>query len=294
MATRLKDHTFHLSNGCLLAYAEYGDPEGFPVFLFHGLPGSRLIWGLIPDSPFRSGVRLIALDRPGFGRSDYQLDHTLIDWSNNVLQLADGLNLDRFAVLGVSAGGPGALACAWNLPQRLTAVAVIGGGCAYDAVHNLKGMSRINRFFLGTAHRAPALSRLSVRLLAAFIKRNQGKYIDLLSYKLSEVDKRIIARPAIREALIKDFQEAVRQGGQGAADDLIRNHGRRWGFCLSEITTKVYLWYGELDTSIPASMGHYLAKAIPRCKATFIPNAGHLWIIEHLKEVLDTLLAETY
>ena len=59
------DNTLRLRDGRQLAYAEYGNPGGSPVMLFHGNPSSRLSWGLIPGSPFRPHLRLIAPDRPG-------------------------------------------------------------------------------------------------------------------------------------------------------------------------------------------------------------------------------------
>ncbi|MBW2547908.1 MAG: hypothetical protein DRH23_06320 [Deltaproteobacteria bacterium] len=117
-----KYETLHLRDGRKLAYAEYGDPHGYPVMLFHGNPSSRLSWGLIPDSPFRPHLRLIAPDRPGFGRSDFQPGRRLLDWPDDVSELAEALGLNRFAVLGVSGGGPATLACAWRIPERLTAV----------------------------------------------------------------------------------------------------------------------------------------------------------------------------
>lgn len=101
------DSAIPLSDGRRLAYAEYGAANGIPVFLFHGLPGSRLSWGLLPNNPFPKGLRLIAPDRPGYGGSDPKPGRSLLDWVDDVVELADALAIDRFAVLGVSGGGPG-------------------------------------------------------------------------------------------------------------------------------------------------------------------------------------------
>ncbi len=83
------DTVIELSDKRRLAFAEYGDPDGAPVFLFHGLPGSRLSWGLLPDNPFPSGMRIIAPDRPGYGKSDPKPGRTQLDWANDVAELAD-------------------------------------------------------------------------------------------------------------------------------------------------------------------------------------------------------------
>ncbi|MCP4384558.1 MAG: alpha/beta hydrolase [Hyphomicrobiales bacterium] len=84
------------------AYAEYGDVDGFPIFLFHGLPRSRLSWGLIPDDPFSPGLHIVAPDRPGYRKSDPKPRRTLLDWADDVVALANAVEIDRFAVAGVS------------------------------------------------------------------------------------------------------------------------------------------------------------------------------------------------
>jgi pimeloyl-ACP methyl ester carboxylesterase len=243
-----KDKTLRLRDGRQLAYAEYGDPNGSPVMLFHGNPSSRLSWGLIPGSPFRPRLRLIAPDRPGFGRSDFQPGRQLLDWPDDVCELADVLGLNRFAVLGVSGGGPATLACAWKIPQRLTAVGVVSSPCPTDVPGVTEGMSRTNRMLFLLAKHAPALVRLN---MAA---------------------------------------EALRQGGAGSAHELVINHGRPWGFPLEDIKLRVHLWQGEEDPSVPLAMGRYLAETISNCEATFIAGAGHLWIVDHVGEVLDALV----
>ena len=274
-----------------LAYAEYGDPDGLPVMLFHGLPGSRLSWGLLPDNPFPPGLRIVAPDRPGYGNSDPKPRRTLLDWANDVAALADALKIDRFAVVGVSGGGPGALACAWKMPERLTSVGVVASPAPTNAPSVLEGMSRTNRFFMKLAWRLPWLSDLNVRLLAGVIRRNPARYINRMRYKLHDVDKTILARPEIRDMLTRDFTEALRHGAQGIADDMSANHGRPWGFPLDRISTPVHFWYGDLDRNVPLAMGRYLSNTVPNSEIAFVPGAGHLWILLHLREVLDAVIA---
>ena len=73
--------TIRLADGRRLAFAEYGDPEGKPVMLFHGLPGSRLAWGLLPGDPPPTDLRIIAPDRSGYGNSDAKPGRTLLEWA---------------------------------------------------------------------------------------------------------------------------------------------------------------------------------------------------------------------
>jgi pimeloyl-ACP methyl ester carboxylesterase len=285
------DTSIQLSDQRRLAYAEYGESNGSPVFLFHGLPGSRLAWGYLPNDPFPPGLRLIAPDRPGYGRSDPNPDRTLLDWANDITELADALAIDRFAIVGVSGGGPGALACAWQMPDRLTAVGVVSGAAPTDASGVFEGMSTTNRFFMNLAWRSPWLSTLNVRLLASLIRRNSARYIHTMKFKVHDVDKAILALPEIQDMLVQDFTEALRGGAQGMVDDMTANHGRPWGFPLDQIRAKVHVWFCELDHSVPPAMGRYLSHTLPNCETTLIPDAGHLWILLHLNEVLTALVS---
>ena len=285
------DNVVQLSDQRQLAYAEYGEPDGTPVFLFHGLPGSRLSWGYIPDNPFPPGLRIIAPDRPGYGGSDPKPGRTLLEWADDITWLADALTVEKFAVLGISGGGPGALACAWKQPERLTSVGVVSSAAPTNAPGVFEGMSKTNRFFMKLAWRLPWLSTLNLRLLASVIRRNPARYINTMKYKLHDVDKVILSRPEIQDMLSKDFAEALRGGAQGMVSDMSANHGRPWGFPLEKIKIKVLFWFCKLDRSVPPAMGRYLSETVPNCEATFVPDAGHLWILAHLKEVLYSLIS---
>jgi pimeloyl-ACP methyl ester carboxylesterase len=283
------DEVINLPDGRRLAYAEYGDRDGAPVFLFHGLPGSRLSWGLLPGDPIPAGVRVVAPDRPGYGRSDPKPHRTLLDWADDVEQLADALGIADFVMVGVSGGGPGALACAWKMPHRLTSVGIVSSPAPTDAPGVLEGMSKTNRFFFKLAWRLPWLSTLNVRLLASMIRRNPARYINSMKLKVHDVDKQIVAHPEIQEMLTRDFAEALRAGAEGMVADMAANHGHSWGFPLQEIDTRVLFWIFELDRSVPPAMGRYLSKTVPKSETTFVSGAGHLWILMHLHEVLTAV-----
>src|SRR4051794_36511529 len=111
-----------------MAYAEWGDPEGWPVLGCHGSPSSRLERHVEDAEDYRRwGVRLIVPDRPGFGLSDPQPGRRVLDWPDDVRELVDDLGIERFAVLSLSGGAAYALACASVLGQRVRAVGVLGG-----------------------------------------------------------------------------------------------------------------------------------------------------------------------
>jgi pimeloyl-ACP methyl ester carboxylesterase len=157
----LSEQIHTLPDGRRLAYAEYGAPAGTPVFFFQGTPSSRLMH---PDEDVTRdlGVRLIMADRPGFGLSDPKPGRTLLDWPDDVVALADALGIDRFGAVGVSGGGPYTAACAYRIPHRLTAAAIVGGSGPVDMPGTLAGSARERHIGYVVARHAPWLLRLVI------------------------------------------------------------------------------------------------------------------------------------
>src|SRR5271157_2358409 len=137
----LTNQEIKLKDGRKLGYTECGNPQGKPVFYFHGTPGSRIECNIFLEAANSIGARIIVADRPGFGLSDFQKGRRILDWPNDVAELADNLGIDRFAILGLSGGGPYAAACAFKIPERLKAVAMVSSAYPYDptAKDNLSG-----------------------------------------------------------------------------------------------------------------------------------------------------------
>lgn len=279
--------------GPRLAYAEYGAGDGVATFYFHGHPGSRLEGRLVDAAARRAGVRLIAVDRPGIGRSAFQPGRCLLDWPARVSQLADRLGLECFAVVGVSGGGPYALACAYRIPQRLRACAVVGGLGPLDVL-GIEGMMPLDRLQFHVARAAPWLLRPVLWLVVGRLRRRFAKRrsLDRTSVRLA---REIIAGGGDREqaaAYVRAVLEAFRQGTRGMARDAVL-YTRPWGFAPSQIAfAPVHLWHGGRDRHVPVRMARAVADAIPRCVARFFPEDDHLSsILGHVDEVLATLAA---
>ena len=145
MATHARQNqTFSLPDRRVLGFAEYGVPDGKPVLYFHGYPSSRLEAEPADEMARCRGLRFIALDRPGFGLSTPQPHRRILDWPKDVQAFAKGMRLPPFAVLGLSGGGPFALACAHALPRdMLTAVGLFASGPPWVA--GAQHMSLIRR-----------------------------------------------------------------------------------------------------------------------------------------------------
>jgi pimeloyl-ACP methyl ester carboxylesterase len=285
------DKVISLRDGRTLGYAEYGDPTGKPVFFFHGLPGSRL--QRHPDDSIANelGARIITIDRPGYGLSDFQQGRKLLDWPDDVAQLANLLKIDQFASIGLSGGGPYLLACAYKMPERITSATVISGMGPIDDPDAIKGMLPSMRLGLGIAPKVPwGFVRLALNPIAKLVSRNPLGAKKLLPSSAPEADKKAFARPDIQEVDRQDLGEAYRNGAQGAFWEVVLL-ANPWGFRLEDIHKKIYLWHGEEDTTVPQHMGRYVAHSLSDCKSTFYPGEGHTLIYNYWREILAVAVA---
>ncbi len=289
--TNITDNVLQLCDGRVLGYAEHGDPNGKPVFFFHGLPGSRR--QRHPDESIATelGARIITIDRPGFGLSDFQHGRTLLDWPYDVAQLADALNIDQFAAIGLSGGGPYLLSCAYKMPERITSATVISGMGPVDNPEAMKSMMLFMRFGLGLARRVPwGFVRLVLEPTAGIVHQNITAVKELLPMVGPEADKEAFARPEVRAIDYQDLVEAYRNGAQAAYWEVV-TLANPWGFRLEDIHKKIYLWHGEEDTTVPLHMGRYVARTLPDCEPGFYPGQGHTLIYNYWREILALAVA---
>lgn len=281
------DGTLSLSDGRTLGYAEYGPSDGDPLVFCHGTPGSR--YTRHPNGSFleERGIRQVTLDRPGYGQSTYDSERELLDWPEDVREVADTLGFDQFAIAGISGGGPHALACAARIPERLTGVAILNGMGPLDAPGATDGMALKNRLAFKISG-LPIISRVQTWLAVRQIRKDPDTVIDALGDSFADVDEQVLQRPEVRAMLRQDLSEAVRQGTEGwRREDRIL--ARSWGFELAEISTHVDLWHGELDMNAPITMGRYVADQLQSCTAHIYPDEGHLLMVDYWGEILATL-----
>jgi pimeloyl-ACP methyl ester carboxylesterase len=278
-----------LADGRQLGYAEYGVPAGTSVFFFPGTPSGRLFHHPDESIAVSVGARIITVDRPGYGLSDFQPGRTLLDWPRDVVQLADGLKLDRFAVAGISGGGPYVAACAFTIPDRLTAAGIVSGVGPTGGPGGIRGMSRERRLGVMVGRYIPWLTR-PLLWLKSNPQRDAGRYFEGIAAHSSRTDRAILARPEVRPMLIQNWMDATRAGLRGYAWET-RLFSRPWGFRLEDIRMQVHLWHGEEDASIPLSLAQHVAQAIPDCHATFVHSEGHFLLLDHWREILARLIS---
>lgn len=278
-----------LADGRTLACLELGDPHGAPVLYFHGFPGSRLEAGLAAATAGRRGLRLLAVDRPGFGESTFCAGRTVGAWAADVAELADQLGLQRFAVLGVSGGGPYALACAARIPARLSGAAVLGGLGPLATKSVTADMVPLNRLALALATHTPPLARVIVESAARWIRHHPHAYLRWVAAGQPAVDQAALADPAFRDILAASAAEAVRQGGHGPAWELTLI-ARPWDFELGDVPVPVAIWQGLADAIVPPPMAWYLAATLPHGEPHYLADEGHFSLIaRHIDEVLAGL-----
>ena len=289
MTGPFEDLTLRLRDGRTLGYAEYGVADGRPVLVFHGSLGARLQARVAHLPALSRGIRIIAPDRPGQGLSTRRPGRTIADWPDDVRELADALGFARFAVVGISGGGPYAAACAWALPERVSRAGIISG-VAPGAGHDLaNGLRQRGHGLVSLVLARPGLMRAVMDLAAVPCRRLPDRIFERARALAPPEDQPILRRPEVAAALSASLREAFRQGGQGVADELLLLM-RPWTVRLQEIQVPVRLWHGEADDMVPVAMGRHFAQAIPNCRAEFMPGGGHYLVFERLGAFLEAMI----
>ena len=284
------DNQIKLKDGIRLGYAELGDPAGQPVLHFHGMPSSRMeiSQAAYDQAASQLGARIIAIDRPGYGYSDFR-PFKIVDWPDLVSEFADRLGLGKFAVMGISSGPKYVAACAWKLPGRVRAAALVSANAPVQAPEVAQAMASQDRLLYALARYAPWLLRLLLGNIARNARKDPKSILSLFS-ELSEADRALLAAPGGLQGLSEMVMGAFQQGTRGVAWDW-KLEALPWGFPLAEIHVPVHVWHGESDTLVPLANGQYLAKVIPNCQAHFVPGEGHMSLLSnHYLEIVRPLV----
>lgn len=270
------DHHVTLPDGRNLAYAEFGDPAGQPVFYFHGSPASRLEPLLVEDEVWqRHGLRVIAPDRPGIGGSDFQPRRQFSHWPIDVVALADALRLERFAIIGNSGGGPYVAVCAAKIPERLTAAVIVSGGWRMDWPEATKHLPFPNRAMLFLARRAPWLLRLGLSAMGNIATGEREKELAQMKKRVPPADYEAFAVPGRLEAFGQLMREALKPGTKGLAHDL-GLYVRKFGFRPEEIRMPITWFHGDQDTNAPLPMVHRAVARLPTVRLVVCEKEAHL------------------
>jgi pimeloyl-ACP methyl ester carboxylesterase len=281
-----------LSGGRKVAIAEYGDPDGIPVIFCHGWPASRLQAGLLHEDACELGARIIAPDRPGVGYSPAQPGRTLTDWPQLLDEMADRLGLGEFRVLGVSGGGPYALAAGWGLPERIPVISVV---CSAPQLAEREDTSHLNpayQWLLRTQQRRPAVLRWLFRAARPLARVHPPLWVrPWMLRKLPPPEAETLADREIFETCFRNYRESWRGGADGLYGDGAI-FAQPWGFPLNEVRVHVRLWHGMEDRNFAWELADEMAAQLPDCETRFIENEAHYSLaIRHRRAILADLLA---
>jgi pimeloyl-ACP methyl ester carboxylesterase len=296
---RLDMKVMQLSDGRDLGWIDIGDPAGDVVFALHGSPGRCHQFTVHQDAALADSVRLIAIDRPGYGHSSYRPRRKLGDFPTDVAELADHLQVDRFAVIGHSAGGPHALACARFLPNRVSACGVVGSIAPSQQNDMTEGMMLTNRIQAAIYQNLPPALDPLVAVLGWLVlplivlpmrsgQRHPETNLDRFNRMLPDCDVEVISRPEIRAQLLAEAKEFTPATARTSIQDMALCF-REWGFRAEGIDQPVHIWQGDLDRNVPLAHGQYLAEIIPNSTLHECRGEGHWLLVDHMGEILQAM-----
>ncbi|GFM17435.1 alpha/beta hydrolase [Mycobacterium sp. PO1] len=259
------------ADGHHVGVRRFGKLGGRPVVWCHGGLSSALDATFFDAAGRQRGAEVIAIDRPGIGRSDYRHLSHIGRWPHLVETVADSLGLDQFAVAGWSAGGPYALACAAMMPERVRAVATLAGMAPLEHISQAFELGLwADRVLIPAAQVSPVVAATLIRASRA-------------------APDRYLAREVLRTAGRRDgaalsgkplgwvvgaVREATVNGVRGTADDY-RRIGRDWGFELGSVRQPTTVWQGDQDALVPAKHARRLANSLPSGTLRMVASAGH-------------------
>jgi len=271
-----------LPDGRRLAYEVMGDPAGLPVMALHGTPGSSRQLRCLDEPAKDRGVAVIAPDRAGYGGSSHDPLRTIASGASDVGELMRHMGLSACAVVGLSGGGPTALACSVVLAGTATAVATVGG--VAPLIPRDPSLTP-DRILAKTARRSETAARF---LFAAMVRAGRArpeKTLDRFAAMLAESDARLLRDDTrVREAFLDDLRHPSSTTARAAARDFWL-FARRWDVDLADATVPAHVWHGTEDRNVPVVHASVIAARCPTAQLHIVEGGGHM-MLSHLDQIL--------
>jgi len=274
-----------------IGFAEFGKPQGRAIFWLHGTPGARR---QIPIEARayaeRENIRLIGLDRPGIGSSTPHQYETVIAFADDMATIADVLGIDKMAVVGLSGGGPYALACAAAMPDRVVTVGVLGGVAPAVGPESIRGgLMALGSFVAPMLQVAGTPIGLVASLLIRLIRPIASPAADLYGLVSPPADRRLLARPELKAMFLDDLLNGSRKQLAAPFADIVV-FARDWGFHLDQVKVPVRWWHGDHDHIVPFAHGQHVVARLPDAELYELPGESHLAGLGLGEEILRTVL----
>lgn len=278
------DGLVSIGGGRAISYRAFGDPAGLPLIALHGTPGSRLKFVVTDPIARAMGLRVIAPDRWGYGASEPHPQPSLTAFAHEMAALADGLGVGRFAVMGVSGGGPFATAVASEMPDRTLALALVApvGPIAGETDPEI---TTFHRFCFGALAQTPAAVGAVFRVFRTVLDVSPGAGMRIAMVRTAAPDRRVLRQGDVAARLGETFIEGLRKGVAGPVTDL-GIFGAPWDVDPAAVRAPSRLWIGTEDQNVPRSAARRLAARLPNCELTELNGEGHLWVANNYQAVL--------
>jgi pimeloyl-ACP methyl ester carboxylesterase len=274
-----------LPGGRRVAYAVMGDPAGTPVLALHGTPGSSRQLASLSRHAREHGLALVAPDRAGYGGSSHDPSRTIASGARDVGELIRHAGLEGCAVVGLSGGGPTALACGVVLAGRVGAVATVGG--VAPLVPRDPSLPA-DRLVIRIARRSEAAARALFAVVARAGRSDPDKALARFTALLAEPDARLLRDDAeIRDAFLDDMRHASPTMASAAARDF-RLFARPWDIDLADVAVPAQIWHGTADRNVPVAHARVIAARCPAARLHIVEGGGHL-LLSHVDEILASL-----
>ncbi len=280
------ERTVQLPDGRAIRFDRYGAEAGPAVLALHGTPGSRLKFATTQACASDLGLSVIAPDRWGYGGTDAPPCPSLQAYADDIARLADALDLARFAVLGVSGGGPYATAVASRLPDRVVALGLVAPVGPIAGLAKPPPMTLLHRLCFGPLGRSSVViggAFSGLRLLLRLSPR-LGMFMAMLN--VPPADRAVLAHDGVRQRLAATFTEGLTHGAAGPVIDL-QIFTRGWDLDFDAARMPARMWLGSEDRNVPLAAAHGLAAQLSNCTVEIINDAGHLWVALHYDDVLS-------
>ena len=283
----LNEELLTLSDGRKLCFCEYGDKQGVPVFYFHGILGSR--YERHPNDRVTKdlGIRLIVLDRPGYGRSDANTSGSYLEFVDDVVQLADHLNINCFSVFGLSAGSIYAAACAYKIPERILSTTLASITLPLRSFADVANLLPTYKMHFAFTRYLPKAARLFSEIAIRNARSNPTKFFR--NIPVSPVDRKILFREELHQHLVKSLLAGCKESHYGFVEDVMSS-AQAWPFPVEEIKIKLDFWHGTEDVHSPIHRIYELVDCTINGHIFPIQDNGHFFIYDHWSDILKTII----
>jgi len=274
-----------VKDGRSVAYVDYGTPGDTAVVWCHGGPGSRLEPEICAAAAARLGLRLVGIDRPGYGRSTPDIGRTIGGWVPDALAVVDHLGIDRFVSVGASTGGAYALALASLSRRVIGAVAC----CALTDMRWAEG-----RAMIPSAHpvwEAPTRQAAAAKVVEQFGERGEKIAVHTTGEGITASDRALFDNAEILAIWLRNIQEMFAQGVGGYTDDRLADGGGWGSFDVSAITCPVMVLHGSIDTFIPVAHAYHTVALVPGATLRIVDDRGHFSILTDIPSAIGQVVA---